>query len=451
MACDGGNVYMKWRKYTIHTTTEAEDLVSMMLMELGVEGVEIEDNVPLSEADTKGMFIDILPETGPDDGTSRLSFYLHIREDEDAGDVGDGPSDGTGQIKSGQADAAAETEDLSQDASEDRSYSIADRLWTEAEISVLMQSVRNNLEEMRNYMDVGEARIEEGITEETDWRDNWKAFFKPVKAGSFLIKPTWETVPEEYIKEMEDGSLKVIEIDPGTAFGTGSHETTQLCLKAVERYLQSGDKVLDIGTGSGILGIAALKAGAGYVAATELDEQCEPSIMDNTGFNNISEEEFRLFIGNIIGDEAFKENVLSSIDALGNTDNTCNTGNSGNAGNAGSAGNVGNAGNAENVGNVGNAGKTEDKSSGSCGIKNDTPGGRKFDIVIANILAPVICMLAGAGEADSLIKTGGIFITSGIIDEKLEDVVNAFKSNPAWEILEVNEQGEWRSVIAERR
>ena len=422
---------MKWRKYTIHTTTEAEDLVSMMLMELGVEGVEIEDNVPLSEADTKGMFIDILPETGPDDGTSRLSFYLHIREDEDAGDVGDGPSDGTGQIKSGQADAAAETEDLSQDASEDRSYSIADRLWTEAEISVLMQSVRNNLEEMRNYMDVGEARIEEGITEETDWRDNWKAFFKPVKAGSFLIKPTWETVPEEYIREMEDGKLKVIEIDPGTAFGTGSHETTQLCLKAIERYLHSGDKVLDIGTGSGILGIAALKAGAGYVAATELDEQCEPSIMDNTGFNNITEGEFRLFIGNIIGDDVFKKNVLSSIDDSGNT---------------GKAGNVGNTGNTLSAGSAG-----QESSGCSRGMKNDMPGSEKFDIVIANILAPVICMLAGAGEADSLIKTGGIFITSGIIDEKLEDVVNAFKSNPAWEILEVNEQGEWRSVIAERR
>ena len=439
-------LFMKWRKYTIHTTTEAEDLVSMMLMELGVEGVEIEDNVPLSEADTKGMFIDILPETGPDDGTSRLSFYLHIREDENAGDVGDGPSDGTGQIKSGQADTEDETEDLSQDASEDRSYSIADRLWTEAEISVLMQSVRDNLEEMRNYMDVGEARIEEGITEETDWRDNWKAFFKPVKAGSFLIKPTWETVPEEYIKEMEDGSLKVIEIDPGTAFGTGSHETTQLCLKAVERYLQSGDKVLDIGTGSGILGIAALKAGAGYVAATELDEQCEPSIMDNTGFNNISEEEFRLFIGNIIGDDIFKENVLSSLEASGNAGNFVNAEYAGNVCNDG---NTGNAGNTGNVGNTGNAG--QESSGSSCGIKNDTPGGRKFDIVIANILAPVICMLAGAGEADSLIKTGGIFITSGIIDEKLEDVVNAFKSNPAWEILEVNEQGEWRSVIAERR
>ena len=316
----------------------------------------------------------------------------------------------------------------------------------QAEISVLMQSVRDNLEEMRNYMDVGEARIEEGITEETDWRDNWKAFFKPVKAGSFLIKPTWETVPEEYIKEMEDGSLKVIEIDPGTAFGTGSHETTQLCLKAVERYLQSGDKVVDIGTGSGILGIAALKAGAGYVAATELDEQCEPSIMDNTGFNNISEEEFRLFIGNIIGDDIFKENVLSSLEASGNAGNFVNAEYAGNVCNDG---NTGNAGNTGNVGNTGNAG--QESSGSSCGIKNDTPGGRKFDIVIANILAPVICMLAGAGEADSLIKTGGIFITSGIIDEKLEDVVNAFKSNPAWEILEVNEQGEWRSVIAERR
>lgn len=422
---------MKWRKYTIHTTTEAEDLVSMMLMELGVEGVEIEDNVPLSEADTKGMFIDILPETGPDDGTSKLSFYLHIREDEGAEEAGNDTDDGTRQDKSGKADKAAETEDLSRDASEDRSYSIADRLWTEEEISGLMQSVRDNLEEMRNYIDVGEARIEEGITEETDWRDNWKAFFKPVKAGSFLIKPTWETVPEEYIREMEDGKLKVIEIDPGTAFGTGSHETTQLCLKAIERYLHSGDKVLDIGTGSGILGIAALKAGAGYVAATELDEQCEPSIMDNTGFNNITEGEFRLFIGNIIGDDVFKKNVLSSIDDSGNT---------------GKAGNVGNTGNTLSAGSAG-----QESSGCSRGMKNDTPGGRKFDIVIANILAPVICMLAGAGEADSLIKTGGIFITSGIIDEKLEDVVNAFKSNPAWEILEVNEQGEWRSVIAERR
>ena len=431
MACDGGNVYMKWRKYTIHTTTEAEDLVSMMLMELGVEGVEIEDNVPLSEADTKGMFIDILPETGPDDGTSKLSFYLHIREDEGAEEAGNDTDDGTRQDKSGKADKAAETEDLSRDASEDRSYSIADRLWTEEEISGLMQSVRDNLEEMRNYIDVGEARIEEGITEETDWRDNWKAFFKPVKAGSFLIKPTWETVPEEYIREMEDGKLKVIEIDPGTAFGTGSHETTQLCLKAIERYLHSGDKVLDIGTGSGILGIAALKAGAGYVAATELDEQCEPSIMDNTGFNNITEGEFRLFIGNIIGDDVFKKNVLSSIDDSGNT---------------GKAGNVGNTGNTLSAGSAG-----QESSGCSRGMKNDMPGSEKFDIVIANILAPVICMLAGAGEADSLIKTGGIFITSGIIDEKLEDVVNAFKSNPAWEILEVNEQGEWRSVIAERR
>lgn len=419
MAGDGGDVYMKWRKYTIHTTTEAEDLVSMMLMELGVEGVEIEDNVPLSEADTKGMFIDILPETGPDDGTSRLSFYLHIREDKDTGEAGEDQYDGTEQVKSGQAYAAAETEALNQDASEDRSYSIADRLWTEKEISDLMQSVRSNLEEMKNYMDVGEARIEEGITEETDWRDNWKAFFKPVRAGSFLIKPTWETVPEEYIKEAEAGSLKVVEIDPGTAFGTGSHETTQLCLKALEHYLQPGDKVLDIGTGSGILGIAALKAGAGYVAATELDEQCEPSIMDNTGLNNITEKDFRLFIGNIIGDDAFKENVLSFLDASGDADNT------------------------------GNAGK--ESSGSSCGKKKDTQGGRKFDIVIANILAPVICMLAGTGEADSLIKTGGVFITSGIIDEKLEDVINAFKGNPAWEILEVNEQGEWRSVIAERR
>ncbi len=358
---------MKWKKYTIHTTTEAEDLVSMMLMEQGVEGVQIEDNVPLSDADTKGMFIDILPELAPDDGSSRLSFFLHL-EDEKAGVEAKACKKGT--------------------AGEDNSYSIADRIWKESEITGLLKNIRFELEKMREYTDIGEGRIEEGITEETDWRDNWKKFFKPIKAGSFLIKPTWEEVPEEYKNASDRKEIKLIEIDPGTAFGTGSHETTQLCLGSIEKYIKKNDTVLDIGTGSGILGITAIKEGAALVTATELDEQCEPSVRDNLGFNDISEEQFKLYIGNIIGDE----NTIRKIHAR------CNS----------------------------------------------------YDVIIANILAPVICMLAAEGVADSFIKKDGIFITSGIIDEKLCDVEAAFKENPNWCILEIRKQGEWRSVVARK-
>ena len=362
---------MKWRKYTIHTTVEAEDLISMMLNEHGVEGVQIEDNVPLAEADTKGMFIDILPELPEDDGTSRVSFFLHLPDDEENG------------AEQPMMQPGVNTE------GEDNSYAIADRIWREEEISELLASVREELEDMRAYTDIGEGRIEAGETEDTDWRDNWKQYFKPIHAGGFLIKPTWEEIPDELAYDAASGAVKVIEIDPGTAFGTGSHETTQLCLKAVEKYIKGGEKVLDIGTGSGILGIAALKKGAGFCMATELDEMCEPSIMDNIGYNGITEDDFNLLIGNVIGDD----DVIRAV-------------------------------------------------------REAAPEG--YDTAIANILAPVIVMLAGCGQVDRFVRKDGIFITSGIIDTKEAEVVAAFRANPAWEIMEINRQGEWVSVVARR-
>ena len=365
---------MKWKKFTIYTTTEAEDLVSMMLMDNGVEGVEIENNVPLSDADTKGMFIDILPELKPDDGTSKVSFFLHLQDGDDK---------------------RAETEKTDKNAlnadsrdSEDRSYSIADRIWTEPETKELIKNIKAELKEMRNYAEVGEGRIEEGETEDTDWRDNWKQYFKPMRIGSFLIKPTWERIPDGLEADIRDGRLKLIEIDPGTAFGTGSHETTQLCLRAIEAYIKENDAVLDIGTGSGILGIAAIKKGAARAVATELDEQCKLAITDNLRLNGIAEESFKLYVGNILGDEDIIKKVHAECTA--------------------------------------------------------------YDIVIANILAPVICMLAGKGAADSFIKSNGIFITSGIISERLCDVVEAFNANDSWNIIDIKEQGEWNMVIAER-
>ena len=378
-------IQMKWKKYTIYTTTEAEDMVSLMLNENGVGGVQIEDNVPLSEADTKGMFIDILPELPPDDGSSKLCFFLRLAEAADAAPENREAAAEANII--GDEDSKAEAAGSSD--AEDRSYSIEDKVWSQEEIDTLLGTVRTELDAMRSYINVGEGRIEEGVTEDTDWRDNWKQFFKPIRVEDFLIKPTWENIPEELKAEASDGELKIIEIDPGTAFGTGSHETTQLCMAALKDYIKPGDKVLDIGTGSGILGIGAIKLGASKVTATELDEMCRPSIMDNISYNDIGEDSFKLFIGNVIGDDA----IISAVKA--------------------------------------------EAASG-------------YDVVIANILAPVIAMLAANGNVDAIIKKGGIFITSGIIDTKLDEVKAAFEANPNWEILKINVKGEWTSIIAER-
>jgi len=197
---------MRWKKYTLYTTEEAVDLVSATLAELGIEGIEIEDNAPLSERDTKGMFIDILPELPPDDGTARVSFYLEPGSGEEA----------------------------------------------------MLCRVREGLEELSRFTDLGEARIAESLTEDKDWINNWKTFFHPFVVDDILIKPTWEQVPAE------SAGLTCIQIDPGTAFGTGAHETTQLCIRALNRYMKLMQaagvcdiRVLDVGTGSGSLGIAA--------------------------------------------------------------------------------------------------------------------------------------------------------------------------------------------------
>ena len=370
---------MKWRKYTIYTTTEAEDIVSLMLNENGVEGVQIENNVPLSDADTKGMFIDILPELGTDDGSSKVSFFLRLEDD----------TENVNAAVSSDRTKSAESDKPVNNTAEDRSYSIDDKVWSEAEADALLDTINRELEEMRSYTDVGEGRIEIGVTEDTDWRDNWKKFFKPIVVGDFLIKPTWEEIPEELKDKADDGSLRVIEIDPGTAFGTGSHETTQLCIDELDSCIKDGDKVLDIGTGSGILGIAALKCGAASVMATELDEMCEPSIRDNASYNGISEDEFKLIIGNVIGDDA----VISAV-------------------------------------------------------KAEAPSG--YDVVIANILAPVIVMLAAPGAVDALIRKGGTFITSGIINTRADEVKSAFEANPAWKLKSIRTRGEWVGITAER-
>ncbi|MGC6175890.1 50S ribosomal protein L11 methyltransferase [Lacrimispora sp. 38-1] len=242
---------MKWKKFTLTTTTEAVDLVSSMFDEIGIEGIEIEDNIPLTEAETKGMFIDILPELPPDEGIARVSFYLDPDSDMD--------------------------------------------------IDGMLKKVEEGLDELSMFTDLGARTIETSETEDKDWINNWKQYFKPFTVDDILIKPTWEAIPEEHKDKL------LIEIDPGTAFGTGQHETTQLCIRQLKKYVTPDTLVLDVGTGSGILGITALKLGAREVFGTDLDENAIVAVMENMDSNHIDPAKFKVLKGNIIDDQEVKE------------------------------------------------------------------------------------------------------------------------------------------------
>lgn len=236
---------MKWKKFTLKTTTQAVDLVSSMFDEIGIEGIEIEDNIPLTAEETKGMFIDILPELPPDEGVAFVSFYL------------------------------------------DDSHDIAG----------ILKSVDEGLDDLSMFTDLGERTITESETEDKDWINNWKQYFKPFTVDDNLIKPTWEEIPEEHKDKL------LIQIDPGTAFGTGQHETTQLCIRQLRKYVTPETVLLDVGTGSGILGITALKLGAKAVFGTDLDENAITAVGENLEANGIDSEKFAVLQGNIIDDK----------------------------------------------------------------------------------------------------------------------------------------------------
>ena len=240
---------MKWKKFTLTTTTEAVDLVSSMLDDVGIEGIEVEDNVPLTEKETKGMFIDILPELPPDEGVAKVSFYL---DDDD-------------------------------------------------QVEEMLRRVNEGLDELAAYTELGQRTIEASETEDKDWINNWKQYFKPFTVDHILIKPTWETIPEEHKDKL------LVQIDPGTAFGTGMHETTQLCIRQLEKYVHSESEILDVGTGSGILGITALKLGAKEVWGTDLDENAITAVGGNLASNDISSDRFHVLQGNIIDDKSVQD------------------------------------------------------------------------------------------------------------------------------------------------
>ena len=316
---------MKWNQFRLQTTTQAEDIVSSMLMDLGIQGVQIEDKVPLTKEDKEQMFVDILPDIPADDGTAYLTFYLD--EEEDKGTI--------------------------------------------------LLNIRKELDKMRAYLDVGACVIEESQTEDVDWVNNWKQYFHQFYIDDILVIPSWEKVEEK------DSDKLVIHIDPGTAFGTGMHETTQLCIRQLKKYVKDDTVILDVGCGSGILGMLALKFGARYSVGTDLDPCAIDATHENMEVNGIRKDQYEVMIGNIIDDKAVQ----------------------------------------------------------------DKAGYGKYDIVAANILADVLVPLTPV--IVNQMKPGGIYITSGIIEDKEETVVQAVKA-AGLEVLEVNHQGEWVSVTARK-
>ena len=316
---------MKWKQFRLKTTTQAEDIVSSMLADLGIEGVQIEDKIPLTEQDKEQMFVDILPDIPDDDGTAYLTFYLDEEED----------------------------------------------------VAPVLMNVRKELEDMRAFLDVGECTIEESETEDVDWVNNWKQYFHQFYIDDILVIPSWENV------EAKDSDKMVIHIDPGTAFGTGMHETTQLCIRQLKKYVTEDTEILDVGCGSGILGMLALKFGAKHSVGTDLDPCAIDATYENMDNNGISRDQYEVMIGNIIDDKAVQDKV----------------------------------------------------------------GYEKYDIVAANILADVLVPLTPV--IIHQMKKGGIYITSGIIEDKEDVVVEAVKE-AGLEVLEVNHQGEWVSVTARK-
>lgn len=329
-----------WTKLTIDTTVEAVDLLSAFLDEKGIEGIEISDHVPLTDEEKREMFVDIPLVDGMDDGTAQVSCYI----------------DNSFDIDALRADIAAE------------------------------------LTRLQAFIPVGSMNMTFSSTEDKDWMNNWKQFFKPFRIyDNIVIKPTWETLTDVGTDDL------VVEIDPGIAFGTGSHETTKLCIGQLKKYLKPGDTVFDVGSGSGILSIISSMLGAGFVHGMDIDEVAVRASKENASLNHIGEDRLKFSCGNLLDDNYIGKGTTFQL--------------------------------------------SSDTIKGNQHIDADM----QYDIVVANILADVIIPLSAVVQ--DYMKPDGYFITSGILDIKEDEVKEAMLKN-GFEIVDVVHMNDWVSVIA---
>ena len=323
-------------KFRIKTITDAEDIIISTLYDIGLEGAQIEDKIPLTTAEKEQMFVDILPDGPEDDGIAYLSFFVEEKED-------------------GFLEVAGEKKTQEQ----------------------IVEEVTAKLEELRFFMDIGEGSVAVDETEDLDWINNWKQYFHQFTIDDVLVIPSWEEV------QPQDQDKMILHIDPGTAFGTGMHDTTQLCIRALRKFITPETVLLDVGTGSGILAILSIMFGAKQAVGTDLDPCAIEAVKENKEVNNIPVEAFKLIIGNIITEKAIQDEV----------------------------------------------------------------GYECYDIVVANILAEVLVPLTPV--ILNQLKPGGIYITSGIIDDKEQTVADAVRA-AGLEILKIDHQGEWVSITARK-
>ncbi|MEW9079005.1 50S ribosomal protein L11 methyltransferase [Terrisporobacter glycolicus] len=238
----------------------------------------------------------------------------------------------------------------------------------ERNVMEVIENIKQKVLGLKDYgIDIGEGSVSLGQVKEEDWANEWKKYYKPTKVGQkIVVKPTWE----DY--ENQEGNL-VIELDPGMAFGTGTHETTSMCIRELEKYVDGTKRVFDIGCGSGILAIAAAKLGAKEVVAGDLDEVAVKVSKENCELNNVSDK------------VVVKHGSLFEV--------------------------------------------VEGKA----------------DVIVANIIADIIKILAN--DISKFLSKDGVFISSGIIHAKIDEVVETLEKN-GFEIVEIVKLGEWSAIVS---
>lgn len=281
---------MKWMKFRIKTVVEAEDIIISELYDRGLEGAQIEDKVPLSPLEKEQMFVDILPESEADDGVAYLSFFVEERED---GSLNLG----------GEAASADGSHDSGVESGNGGTIGTGAENGTAADKEIVLARIEEALSEVRQFMEIGDGTVTVSETEDIDWINNWKQYFHQFYIDDLLVIPSWEEVKEE------DRDKKILHIDPGTAFGTGMHETTRLCIGQIRKYVTPETELLDVGTGSGILSIIALMYGAKHAVGTDLDPCAVEAVVQNREANGIREQDFSLLIGNIITEKEVQDEV----------------------------------------------------------------------------------------------------------------------------------------------